>query len=81
MDYKQFVNDLENHKNDSDVKLPRSSHKYRVADFTIDNGDLKMVLGNAALKVGTKVKKRTFLEKLIEIAWPVTLTAGNCTEN
>ena len=63
MDYKQLIGDLENHKNDNEVKLPRSRRKYRVADFTIDNGDLKMVLENTMVRVVPKSERKDVLEE------------------
>ncbi|WKY07226.1 hypothetical protein Q1695_007004 [Nippostrongylus brasiliensis] len=42
-DYKQLIADVQAQNNHKEVKLPRCARKFQVADFFIDNGDLKMV--------------------------------------
>ncbi|EYC05726.1 hypothetical protein Y032_0080g1333 [Ancylostoma ceylanicum] len=62
-DFKQLIDDLEKHRDDKDVRLPRCSRKFRVADFLIDNGDLKMVLENTTVRVVPKSQRRAVFEE------------------
>ncbi|RCN33102.1 hypothetical protein ANCCAN_21074 [Ancylostoma caninum] len=57
-DYKRLVQDVEERNEMKEVKLPRSNHKYRVADFTIEDGELKLIQEDTAVKFVPKIERR-----------------------
>ncbi|VDO30441.1 unnamed protein product [Haemonchus placei] len=57
-DYKEILKETEHENDHVDVKLPRCSRKFLVADFFIDTGELKMILENCSIKVVPKSKRR-----------------------
>ncbi|KAK6017264.1 hypothetical protein OSTOST_17217, partial [Ostertagia ostertagi] len=61
--YKQLITDVLHKQDHKEVKLPRNAQRFRVADFCIDNGDLKMLCGNAAVRVVPKSKRRAVFEE------------------
>ncbi|XGW13215.1 hypothetical protein V3C99_013667, partial [Haemonchus contortus] len=62
-DYKQLVTDVMQKRDHKDVKLPRHAQRLRVADFCIDNGDLKMLCGNTAVRVVPKSKRKALFDE------------------
>ncbi|KAK5972311.1 hypothetical protein GCK32_020134 [Trichostrongylus colubriformis] len=57
-DYKEIIRELEAGNDSKDVKLPRCSRKFRVADFFLDNGELLLVVENSTVKVVPKSKRK-----------------------
>ncbi|KIH62097.1 hypothetical protein ANCDUO_07624 [Ancylostoma duodenale] len=54
--HQQLIKDVE--KCNEEVTLPQCRQKYKVGDFLINNGDLKLVLENAIVRVVLKSRRR-----------------------
>ncbi|EYC35032.1 hypothetical protein Y032_1180g3735 [Ancylostoma ceylanicum] len=57
-DYMSVIEKVRNGEDSEAVSLPRCAKKYRIADFTIDHGDLKMMTEAGMVTVVPKTRRR-----------------------
>ncbi|RCN36624.1 hypothetical protein ANCCAN_17495 [Ancylostoma caninum] len=63
LDYKSFIAKVRNGEESETVTLPRCAKKYCVADFTIDQGELKMTTETGMATVVPKTRRRTVFDE------------------
>ncbi|KAK6061721.1 hypothetical protein COOONC_00611 [Cooperia oncophora] len=65
-DYREILNSINVGNGYKDVKVPRCSRRFRVADFFVDDGELELVLENSMVKVVPKSKRRKLFDEAHE---------------
>lgn len=62
-DFCQLIRDIETQQDHRNVKLPRCSRTFRVADFFVENGNLKLIWENFTVTVVPKTKRKAVFEE------------------